>query len=435
MNRIPTPSTDFPADWATEFREELAAKAETRVNFVARVLLGIELALLVFDLIRTQGDAAGADTLMAWRLAFLLFLSLFILLSARVARVENRVRTFLAGGLGFAAAGTLVLAPISGDMAVFVTGALAIAALCPLPGRFNAALFIVATLALSASLPLLGTGQKLSFWLVNVISTCVLAIVIERLCFATALAEFRHRKALVRQRERVDELLYSVFPQTVAAALKEGRRSVAMHSEVTILFADVVGFTALAGKLLPSQLVEHLETLFGRFDRLAASHGVEKIKTIGDAYMAIAGAPDSVDRPVEKIAEFALDIVAECERFGLESGFDLALRVGIHTGPVVAGVIGSSRLCYDLWGDSVNLAQRLEAHGDRNLINVSEPVFHRLRGAFRFEDRGLVDLKGKGPTRAFILCGPIAEPRREGRLDEPANDALATARRTGPALT
>jgi len=172
---------------------------------------------------------------------------------------------------------------------------------------------------------------------------------------------------------------------------------------VTILFADVVGFTELSSRLLPSQLLDVLEELFGKFDQLALQHGIEKIKTIGDAYMAISGAPVVIDHQVERMAEFALDIVQVCKTFSDGSGFDLAVRVGIHTGPVIAGVIGSSRLCYDLWGDSVNTAQRIESQGEPNAISVSEPVYFKLRNLFVLEDRGLIDLKGKGPTRTFAL--------------------------------
>jgi class 3 adenylate cyclase len=119
--------------------------------------------------------------------------------------------------------------------------------------------------------------------------------------------------------------------------------------------------------------------------------------------MAISGAPVPVDHQVERMADFALAIVKVCNQVSETTGFDLAMRVGIHTGPVVAGVIGSSRLCYDLWGDSVNTAQRLESQGEPNSVCVSDPVYFQLRDQFVFEDRGLIDLKGKGPTKSYVL--------------------------------
>jgi class 3 adenylate cyclase len=406
LNWLPPAGPDFPQEWIEEFRRELATNAAARCESFSKVLLAVELALLAFDIFRIRGlGIAIAEALVPWRVSFIIFLGLYAFFAARIQRIELRAKVFLVGGMGFAiwiSAG--VLPGLSGDLSVFAIGLLTISALCPFPGRFGTLFCIVCAVILGFALSV-QHDARFSFWLSNVVAGAILAIVVERTCYRAALTEFGFRKGLQRQRERVDELLYNVFPQTVAASLKDGKRSVASHSEVTILFADVVGFTQLASRLLPSQLVEILETLFSRFDDAARRHGVEKIKTIGDAYMAISGAPVSVERSVERMAEFALDVVRICDEFGKEAGFDLALRVGIHTGPVVAGVIGSSRLCYDLWGDSVNIAQRLEAHGERNLINVSEPVYHRLRGNFRLEDRGMLELKGKGPTRTYALRG------------------------------
>jgi class 3 adenylate cyclase len=320
-----------------------------------------------------------------------------------------RLRYFLIFGMVLSVWASAVLAALVGDISIFTIGALGVAAACPMPGRFNSALFIVSGSALIGWLFYHFPAAEL-FWPSNIVATCVIGIVIEKFTFDAALREFSHRKGIERQRERSDELLYNVFPQSVAASLKEGQRSVALHGEVTILFADVVGFTELSSRLLPSQLLDVLEEIFGTFDQLARQHGVEKIKTIGDAYMAIAGAPTAVDRPVERMAHFALDIVQACTAVSVNSGFDLSVRVGIHTGPVIAGVIGSSRLCYDLWGDSVNTAQRIESQGEPNAISVSEPVYFKLRHLFVLEDRGLVDLKGKGPTRTFILKARRSPP-------------------------
>jgi len=286
---------------------------------------------------------------------------------------------------------------------------LGVAASCPLPGHFNATLFIASAVGLTTWLGLEFPDAS-PHWISNIIAACVIGIVIEKFTFRAALREFTHRKAIDRQRERADQLLYNVFPESVATSLKDGKRSVALHGEVTILFADIVGFTELSTRLLPTQLLDVLEQIFDKFDRLTQTHGVEKIKTIGDAYMAICGAPVPTDHQVERMADFALAIVQECNTMSARTGFELAVRVGIHTGPVIAGVIGSSRLCYDLWGDSVNTAQRIEANGEPNAISVSEPVYFRLRENFALEDRGLVNLKGKGPTRSYVLKGRLNSP-------------------------
>lgn len=407
-NHFPLASAEFPASWTEELRKELTQGALQRVETMVTILLAIEGILLIFDFYRTNWLTAGVDAVFIWRIAFLAFLLAFRFFINRHYQTEIRLRVFLLFGVLFVAWASLVMAEVSGDMSTYTIGVLAVAAVCPLPGRFNAQLFIGSGIALAFGLFLLFPAKG-AFWLINIVATCVIGIAIERLAFRTAVREYSQRKGIERQRERVDELLYNVFPESIAASLKEGRRSIALHGEVTILFADVVGFTQLASRLLPSQLIEVLETLFGRFDQLAARHGVEKIKTIGDAYMAISGAPVPVDRQVERMADFAIDIVHACKEFSAESGLDLAMRVGIHTGPVVAGVIGSSRLCYDLWGDSVNIAQRIESNGESNTISVSEPVYFKLRKEFELEDRGVVDMKGKGPTKTYVLRGRLCD--------------------------
>ncbi|MBK9441828.1 MAG: adenylate/guanylate cyclase domain-containing protein [Comamonadaceae bacterium] len=369
-------------------------------------MLIIEGVLLLSDFYRTQGLKDGPDAIFIWRLAALTFLLTYRFVVERVAPEVARLRYFLIFGMFLCCWASAVLAGIAGDMSTFTIGALGVAAACPLPGRFNSSLFVVSGAALISWLYVHFPNAGL-FWSSNIIATCLIGIVIEKFTFDAALREFSHRKGIERQRERADELLYNVFPATVAASLKEGGRSVALHGEVTILFADVVGFTPLSSRLLPSQLLDLLEEIFGKFDLLAKKHGVEKIKTIGDAYMAISGAPSVVDRQVERMADFALEIIQICKEISKNTGFDLAVRVGIHTGPVVAGVIGSSRLCYDLWGDSVNMAQRIESHGEPNMISVSEPIYYKLRNQFLLEDRGLIELKGKGPTKTYALRGRL----------------------------
>jgi class 3 adenylate cyclase len=403
-NQLPTPSADFLKPWIEEFSQELVKSALRRVRIVTTTLLTIEGLLLVSDFVRTRWVHEGLDAIFVWRIAVLVFLLTYRLILERTLPEWIRLRYFLIFGMALCGWASAMLAGIVGDISIFTIGALGVAAACPMPGRFNASLFVVFGGGLIGWLFFHFPNAEL-FWPSNIVATCVMGIVIEQFTFDAALREFSHRKGIERQRERSDELLYNVFPQSVAASLKEGQRSVALHGEVTILFADVVGFTELSSRLLPSQLLDVLEDIFGKFDQLALQHGVEKIKTIGDAYMAIAGAPVAIDHQVERMADFALDIVQACKAFSEGSGFDLAVRVGIHTGPVIAGVIGSSRLCYDLWGDSVNTAQRIESQGEPNAISVREPVYFKLRNLFVLEDRGLIDLKGKGPTRTFVLKG------------------------------
>ncbi|MDD5030686.1 MAG: adenylate/guanylate cyclase domain-containing protein [Rhodoferax sp.] len=403
-NQLPVANPEFPADWCDEFERELVSSGLRRVWIVTNTLLVIEIILLLLDAWRSHLFSAGLDALTLWRLAALVFLASYRLLLVQVGQPALRLRYFLSMGMVFSCWSSAVLAGVTGDLSTYAIGLLGVAAACPLPGRFNTSLFMVSAAALIGWL-WFAFPEAGPHWSSNIVAACVIGIVIEKFTFRAALREFTHRKGIDRQRERADTLLYNVFPESVATSLKDGKRSVALHGEVTILFADIVGFTQLSTRLLPTQLLAVLEDIFGKFDQLAQTHGVEKIKTIGDAYMAICGAPVATDHQVERMADFALAIVQECKTLSAHTGFELAVRVGIHTGPVIAGVIGSSRLCYDLWGDSVNTAQRIESQGQPNAIGVSEPVYFKLRDQFDLEDRGLVNLKGKGPTRSYVLKG------------------------------
>lgn len=173
---------------------------------------------------------------------------------------------------------------------------------------------------------------------------------------------------------------------------------------VTVLFADLVGFTPFVAGTTPDRLVLVLDRVFSAFDELAERHGVEKIKTIGDAYMVVAGAPTHRPGHTEVVADLALDMIAEGERCVAE-GLDVRLRIGIDRGPVVAGVIGRRKFIYDLWGDTVNTASRMESHGLPGRIHVTPDVEERLRDAFRFERREPIEVKGKGRMATFFLLG------------------------------
>ncbi len=213
-------------------------------------------------------------------------------------------------------------------------------------------------------------------------------------------------EALRVEQERSERLLLNVLPATIAQRLKETPGVIADGFDaVTVLFADIVGFTAFTDAHSPADVVAVLNELFSRFDELADRHGVEKIKTIGDAYMVVAGLPVPRADHQEAIAEMALDICDAVARFRNETGTTLALRVGISSGPVVAGVIGQRKFSYDVWGDTVNMASRMEAHGIADHIQVTPAVYTRLRNDYEFRERGTVDVKGKGPITTYLLIG------------------------------
>jgi PAS domain S-box-containing protein len=216
----------------------------------------------------------------------------------------------------------------------------------------------------------------------------------------------RMEMELRQQRQQADRLLVNILPYQIAARLKTGPRTIAeSFDDVTVLFADLVEFTAASGQMSPKELVELLNNVFSTFDRLAEQHGLEKIKTIGDAYMAAAGLP--VPRPDhgDAVALMALDMQQAITQFKRPDGRPFQLRIGINTGPVIAGVIGMRKFAYDLWGDTVNIASRMETTGMGGRIQVTPEVYNRLKQRFTFEPRGPVLVKGRGQMDSFWLTG------------------------------
>jgi adenylate cyclase len=210
--------------------------------------------------------------------------------------------------------------------------------------------------------------------------------------------------SLAVEREKSERLLLNVLPEEIAARLKEAQGIIAERfTDVTVLFADIVGFTPLAGTMEPEAVVELLNDLFTRFDALAERHGLEKIKTIGDAYMVAGGLPMPSAGHAERVAEMALAMRDVVERVSAQTGHPMAVRIGIDTGPVVAGVIGQAKFSYDLWGDTVNTASRMESHGLPGSIQVTERTYERLRGRHTFTERGTIQVKGKGEMRTYLL--------------------------------
>jgi adenylate cyclase len=205
---------------------------------------------------------------------------------------------------------------------------------------------------------------------------------------------------------RSEGLLLNVLPRSIAQRLKREPGVIAdAHEDVTVLFADVVDFTPFAERTEPARVVGVLDQVFKAFDGLAERHGVEKIKTIGDAYMAAAGLPDPRTDHAEAMADMALDMQEAVASVCKPLGLDLAIRIGMESGPVIAGVIGRHKFIYDLWGDTVNTASRLESHGLPGRIQVGEAAHRLLRDHYEFEDRGEIELKGKGLRRVYLLVG------------------------------
>jgi adenylate cyclase len=215
-----------------------------------------------------------------------------------------------------------------------------------------------------------------------------------------------HLRQIQAEQQKSERLLLNVLPPAIADRLKRGEQVIAdSFAEATVLFGDLVGFTSLAAGIVPAQVVERLNAIFSAFDQVVAELGLEKIKTIGDAYMAVGGVP--VPRPdhVEAVADLALRMQQEILQFNARSGTSIQVRIGVHAGPVVAGIIGRHKFAYDLWGDAVNVASRMESHSVPGRIQVTAAVEERLRQHYRFEPRGPIELKGIGTMPTFFLLG------------------------------
>ena len=223
------------------------------------------------------------------------------------------------------------------------------------------------------------------------------------------LARVNTHLTLDRLNRQNEQLLLNVLPASIAEELKRSEGIIAERlDDVSVLFADIVGFTALSSRLNPAELIEMLNRLFSAFDELVDRHGLEKIKTIGDAYMVAGGLPEPRPGHLEAMATFALDMMNAMRELPAAQ-HELQIRIGIHVGSVVAGVIGRRKFSYDAWGDTVNTASRLESHSEPGRIQVSEAVHLRLRDRFAFGPCHTVELKGKGPVSAYFLEGLLAE--------------------------
>jgi class 3 adenylate cyclase len=213
---------------------------------------------------------------------------------------------------------------------------------------------------------------------------------------------------LEQEKRRSESLLLNILPQSIVNRMREGETTIADRvREATILFCDLVGFTTISRDLSADYVIDFLGKIFSAFDRLAAEYGVEKIKTIGDAYMAAAGIPEPQADHAARVARFALRMLDAVDDIGGATDLKLQARIGIHTGPIVSGVIGTHKFAYDVWGDTVNTASRMESHSLPGRIQVSAATRILLGNCFDFEERGTIDVKGKGAMETFFLNGQL----------------------------
>jgi adenylate cyclase len=242
---------------------------------------------------------------------------------------------------------------------------------------------------------------KDTFFLMNIVGTACILYAVMR--YFQSQKE-RTLLELNLEQARSEKLLLNILPKSIANRLKDNDMRIAdSHEEVTILFADIVGFTKMTATMPPAELVDILSQLFSRFDALADKYQLEKIKTIGDGYMVIGGAPAARDDHASVVAQLALEMQQALAEFNAQTDKKLQMRIGISSGPVVAGVIGTSKFAYDIWGDPVNMASRMEKTALTDSIHVSEATYALIKDNHQLEARGLIEIKGKGEVSTYFL--------------------------------
>jgi adenylate cyclase len=265
-------------------------------------------------------------------------------------------------------------------------------------------------------------AESMSF-VITTVSAC--AMVVVTVWFA--LRDTSRAEAVMEaEYDRSEALLANMLPASIAERLKGPDRNVIAdrYEDASVLFADMVGFTERASGTTPCDLVLFLDRLYGTFDALVDKHGLEKIKVSGDSYMVVSGVPRARPDHVEALADFALEMAAAAAGLADPHGHPVTLRIGLATGPVVAGVVGSRRFFYDVWGDAVNVASRMESTDSVGRIQVPDAVYHRLKDHFVLQERGRIAVKGKGIMRTWYLVG------RKAVVDE-SSDLLAREPRVG----
>jgi guanylate cyclase len=290
--------------------------------------------------------------------------------------------------------------------------------------------FLVVLLGSGVAGPLLGFQSPLPAWFTNLMLG--LNIAVGGTIVFTLLALFAKQRedalgALRREQERAEGLLLNILPGSIAQRLKSNPKTIAdQYTAASVLFADVVNFTPRSEGLSPAEVVGLLDRLFSHFDTLAERHGLEKIKTIGDAYMVASGVP--IPRPdhARALALLALEMVEAMRPAGAVGDLELQIRVGINSGPVVAGVIGRKKFLYDLWGDAVNTASRMESQGTAGDIQITRATYELLKDEFVCEPRGTVTVKGKGDMETWYLIG-----RQSSAVGHVADDLAEATRVAG----
>jgi len=407
-------ASTLPDGWQARYRAARDALIQPRLKVVGGLAFTlISLATLIDFLV--DGEVLATH----WPTRILVaVVSLLGLLVARTTRTDLQSAASLAV-LGACAVHLELMIVLAGDVGggfpfLILLGPLA-ALLLPSTGPGVAMLSGVIVSAHAIGLIGFRTGDTrvMALELVSLVSGCAIATWIAFATDASRRRDAQHQAELDEARRRSDDLLQNILPERIAEQLKQTSQPIADgFSEVTILFADLVGFTPLAGTLAPGRLVRELNELFTVFDDEVARRGLEKIKTIGDCYMVASGLPDPRADHADAIVDFAMWLRDTIADWPAVEGHEMKLRIGINTGPVVAGVIGRSKFIYDLWGDAVNVASRMESTGDPGMVQITDATREALPpGRWLMVSRDGVDVKGKGLMRTWVVLSPTR--RRE----------------------
>jgi class 3 adenylate cyclase len=411
-------------DDSIDFERWLIARSFRMLVPLCRLgLLVALLMLLVVDPVLfangTWGDKPHHAHLPVWHACAGLYFAVFLGLAPRLAGHRARKRCLaicMAVGAALFTWFGFISWVLSGDMSTYAIFLLTMVCVFSYPGRLRKALGIASAVSLLASIVWFD-GSSIFYTsgaAMNLLALAVVALLLDAHLMTMSRALYDEKRLVEHERARADAVLFNALPMAIANELKRNNAVAAQkHARVAVLFVDIVGFTRFSAMHPPDAVLRVLDTVFSEFDALVDRHGVEKIKTIGDAYMVIG------KDAVAPVAELALDMFAAVAQYNQRTGSTLAVRAGMHVGPAITGVIGVKRLHYDVWGDAVNTASRMESTGQPGRIQVSAAVWQALRLQHRFECRGTIAIKGKGPMCTFFLLDRAIKTDQQSSAHEP----------------
>jgi len=407
-------------EWRQEFATQayrVSAERGLRAAWAVFVL-GLPLFLIIDFATWKSGQWAlqpAHERIFWWRVALTAVLGA-LLVSRRLVPDQRQCDRMFAWGsaIAFPLFGVwfaIVCQTLITDVSIYALFLIGTAVLFPLPMLRKLPIYPATVLVLLVGLNFTSVDPVSMYHVaVNATSVGVGAVVVEAVAMRTYAADFAKSIEIEHERRRADALLRNVLPAAVAERLKHDPTTrVEHHAAVSVLFADFVGFGKLTQDLPPEEMIALLDQLFHEFDEAADRFGVEKIKTLGDSYMAACGVPAAQADHARRTAELALRIQAIAGRFKSDRGLPVRLRVGLHTGPAIAGVIGRKKFCYDLWGDTINFAAQLQAAGAPDCIHVSEAMREALGAEYRFAAREPIAFKGRAQVRTYDLVGRTNE--------------------------